>query len=81
MAHNVDFALQGTRGHRSAILAAWPELDSRVQTLRRDGGDISDPVGMPVEVYESCANQIDGELSAWIDELDDDFFPSNAGER
>jgi len=36
---------------------------------------------MPVEVYESCANQIDGELSAWIDELDDDFFPSNAGER
>ena len=29
---------------------------------------------MPVEVYESCANQIDGELGAWIDELDDDFF-------
>ena len=76
-----DVILTMTRGHRSAILAAWPELDSRVQTLRRDGGDISDPVGMPVEVYENCANQIDGELSAWIDELDDDFFPSNAGER
>ena len=31
-----DVILTMTRGHRSAILAAWPELDSRVQTLRRD---------------------------------------------
>ncbi|MGB1925090.1 MAG: Sua5/YciO/YrdC/YwlC family protein [Rubripirellula sp.] len=72
-----DVILTMTRGHRSAILAAWPELESRVQTLRRDGGDISDPVGMPVEVYKSCAEQINGELQAWIDGLDEDFFPSN----
>lgn len=72
-----DVILTMTRGHRSAILAAWPELESRVQTLRRDGGDISDPVGMPVEVYESCAQQIDEELKAWIEGLDEDFFPSN----
>lgn len=71
-----DVILTMTRGHRSAILAAWPELSDRVQTLRRDGGDVSDPVGMPVEVYEACAKQIDSELEAWIEGLDDDFFPS-----
>ena len=71
-----DVILTMTRGHRSAILAAWPELADRVQTLRRDGGDVSDPVGMPVEVYEACAKQIDSELEAWIEGLDDDFFPS-----
>ncbi len=69
-----DLVLTMTRGHRAAILAAWPEMQDRVHTLRRDGGDISDPVGMPVEVYESCAEQIDQELAAWIDALDDDFF-------
>jgi tRNA threonylcarbamoyl adenosine modification protein (Sua5/YciO/YrdC/YwlC family) len=70
-----DLVLTMTRGHRAAILAAWPDKHDRIHTLRRDGGDISDPVGMPVEVYQSCAQQIDSELAAWIEALDDDFFP------
>ncbi len=70
-----DLILTMTRGHRSAILAAWPNLHDRVFTLRRDGGDISDPVGMSVEVYQQCADQIDQELSKWLDELGDDFLP------
>jgi protein-tyrosine phosphatase len=70
-----DVVLTMTRGHRAAILAAWPEMQNRVHTLRRDGGDIADPVGMPIEVYQSCAEQIDRELAAWIDSLDEDFFP------
>ncbi len=73
-----DLILTMTRGHRAAILAAWPNMQDRVHTLRRDGGDISDPVGMPVEVYESCSEQIDQELAAWLDALDDDFFPVTA---
>jgi protein-tyrosine phosphatase len=70
-----DLVLTMTRGHQAAILAAWPDMHERVHTLRRDGGDISDPVGMPVEVYESCAEQIERELAAWLEALDDDFFP------
>jgi tRNA threonylcarbamoyl adenosine modification protein (Sua5/YciO/YrdC/YwlC family) len=70
-----DLILTMTRGHRAAILAAWPDKHDLVHTLRRDGGDISDPVGMPVEIYQSCAEQIDSELAAWIEALDDDFFP------
>lgn len=75
-----DLVLTMTRGHQAAILAAWPDMHDRVHTLRRDGGDVSDPVGMPVEVYTSCADQIDGELSAWVEALDDDFFPVTAPE-
>ena len=74
-----DLVLTMTRGHRAAILAAWPDMQDRVHTLRRDGGDISDPVGMPVEVYASCADQIEKELADWIDSLDDDFFPAKDG--
>jgi protein-tyrosine phosphatase len=75
-----DLVLTMTRGHRDAILAAWPEMHDRVFTLRRDGGDITDPVGMPVEVYQECAEQIDRELAAWIDSLDDDFFPQSTSD-
>jgi protein-tyrosine phosphatase len=70
-----------TRGHRAAILAAWPNMQERVHTLRRDGGDITDPVGMPVECYQSCSEQIDQELSAWLEALGDDFFPVNASSK
>jgi protein-tyrosine phosphatase len=75
-----DLVLTMTRGHRAAILAAWPDMQDRVYTLRRDGGDISDPVGMSVDVYESCALQIDAELSAWLDALEPDFFPATSAE-
>ncbi|TWT79025.1 Low molecular weight protein-tyrosine-phosphatase YwlE [Planctomycetes bacterium CA13] len=70
-----DLVLTMTAGHRAAILAAWPEMHDRVFTLRRDGGDISDPVGMTIEVYQACADQIDAELGKWLDSLGDDFFP------
>lgn len=72
-----DLVLTMTRGHRAAILAAWPAMHDRVFTLRRDGGDVSDPVGMPIDVYESCAQQMETELDAWLDALDDDFFPQS----
>ncbi len=70
-----DLVLTMTEGHRAAILAAWPEMQDRVFLLRRDGGDVTDPVGMPLEVYERCAAQIDQELAKWVDNLGDDFFP------
>ena len=78
-----DLVLTMTRGHRAAILAAWPNMHDRVFTVRRDGGDITDPVGMPVDVYQDCARQIDEELSQWLSALEDSFLPqedSNDGE-
>ncbi len=73
-----DLVLTMTRGHRAAILAAWPEMHQRVFTLRRDGGDISDPVGMSVEVYRGCAEQIEQELVKWLEALGDHLNPQTS---
>jgi protein-tyrosine phosphatase len=73
--HRADIVLTMTRGHRAAILAAWPEMSDRVFTLRPDGGDIADPVGGSVELYEQCARQIEESLESWFDRLSDTFLP------
>ncbi|MCO8124821.1 L-threonylcarbamoyladenylate synthase [Stieleria sp. TO1_6] len=70
-----DLLLTMTRSHRAAILAAWPDMHDRVFTLRHDGGDISDPIGMPVDAYRQCADQMEQELEQWFERLEDDFFP------
>ncbi len=74
-----DLVLTMTRSHRSAILAAWPDMHDRVFTLRVDGGDISDPIGMPVDAYRQCADQMQVELEKWVEQLEDDFFPEASG--
>ena len=38
--------------------------------LSRDGSDICDPIGGPLERYEHCAAQIRRELSAQVEELE-----------
>jgi tRNA threonylcarbamoyl adenosine modification protein (Sua5/YciO/YrdC/YwlC family) len=73
--HRADIVLTMTRGHRAAILAAWPEMSDRVFTLRPDGGDIADPVGGSVELYEQCARQIEESLDSWFSRLSDTFLP------
>ncbi len=73
--HRADLVLTMTRGHRAAILAAWPEMSDRIHTVRPDGGDVADPVGGSVELYEQCARQIDESLDRWVERLADDFLP------
>jgi protein-tyrosine phosphatase len=65
-----DLVLTLTRGHRDAIVAQWPDCASRVKLLCRDGSDIADPIGGPIELYRRCADQIDTELGAWLDQID-----------
>jgi len=64
-----DLILTMTRGHRDAIVEHWPEADPRVQLVSRGRGDVSDPIGGPQEQYHRCAEQLDGLLAAWLDEL------------
>ena len=52
-------------------------LEPRTKTLRVDGGDISDPIGRPVAVYESCAEQIEQNLRHWVDQIDWSHFNKN----
>jgi protein-tyrosine phosphatase len=70
LAQFADIILTMTNGHRQALISHWPGLETRTKTLRRDGADVSDPIGRPVEVYSQCANQIDHELLQWVNEFD-----------
>ena len=65
-----DVILTMTNGHRAAIVNRWPHLEKKTFTVRRDNGDISDPIGGPVEIYRQCAEQIRENLVQWVESLD-----------
>lgn len=70
LAQFADVILTMTNGHRQALISHWPTLESRTKTVRRDGADVGDPIGSPVDVYQACAKQIDDNLAQWVDEFD-----------
>lgn len=70
LAQFADIILTMTNGHRQALISHWPMLEPRTKTLRRDGADIGDPIGSPLEVYHACAGQIDENLVEWVNEFD-----------
>jgi protein-tyrosine phosphatase len=64
-----DLILTMTRGHREAILEAWPEAEPRVQLISGGRGDVSDPIGGPLDLYRRCAEQLDNYLANWAGEI------------
>jgi protein-tyrosine phosphatase len=64
-----DLILTMTRSHREAIVSQWPALAGRVHLLCRDGSDVSDPVGGTLEQYRRCAEQIERQVAAWLEEV------------
>ena len=70
LANYADVIFTMTRSHRQAILAQWPGLVDRVKLLSPAGNDVSDPIGGPLEVYQQCAEQIDGLLAQRLAEMD-----------
>ena len=64
-----DHIFAMTRGHREAILSYWPGSDTRLCVLRTDGGDVSDPIGGGLSIYEECADQIEREIKKRLDEI------------
>lgn len=70
LAQFADVILTMTNGHRQALISHWPTLETRAKTIRIDSGDISDPIGSPVDVYRACARQIDDNLQAWVQKFD-----------
>lgn len=66
---SADVILTLTANHKRAIVSRWPDAVSRTHTIRLDGRDISDPIGMPVDVYQNCAEQMDEHLRGWVEKL------------
>mgnify|MGYP001612723250 CR=1 FL=1 len=65
-----DVILTMTRSHRDAIVSNFPDAAARTHIISKNRGDVSDPIGGPAELYNRCADQIDGYLASWMDELD-----------
>jgi tRNA threonylcarbamoyl adenosine modification protein (Sua5/YciO/YrdC/YwlC family) len=70
LVRHADMIFAMTKSHREAILAQWPSASGRTRLLCREGADICDPIGGPLERYEHCALQIRGELSDLVEELE-----------
>ncbi len=70
LVRHADVILTMTGGHRQAILRRWPEAASRTLTLRPDAGDISDPIGGPISVYRTCAEQVESALRTRVEEIE-----------
>ncbi|MEM9943523.1 MAG: L-threonylcarbamoyladenylate synthase [Planctomycetota bacterium] len=70
LAQFADLILTMTNGHRQALISHWPMLEPRTRLVRRDGADVSDPIGGSVELYDATAKQIDENLISWIEDLE-----------
>jgi len=70
LVRHADIILTLTVGHRHALTRRWPECAQRTHTLRRDGGDINDPIGGSIAVYRECAEQITSSLQEQVAEID-----------
>ncbi len=74
LVRNADLVFTMTRSHREAILAQWPHAGERVRVLSPNARDVVDPIGGSLELYSSCARQIDEHIQQRIEDLDLDLL-------
>ena len=70
LVEQADLILVMGNRHRSVIGSQWPEHLKKVHLMATDGGDISDPFGGSLELYQQCARDLDRYTSQWVDQLD-----------
>jgi protein-tyrosine-phosphatase/tRNA A37 threonylcarbamoyladenosine synthetase subunit TsaC/SUA5/YrdC len=70
LVEQADLILAMGQRHRHVIVSQWPSLASKVHLISPDGGEISDPFGGPLEIYQKCAQQLDQHTDYWIERLD-----------
>ncbi len=59
---DADLIITMGEGHRLYLLRNWPEVEGRTYTLREladEYGDVSDPIGQGVEVYQETAAELE----------------------
>lgn len=70
-----DLVLVMTKSHRQALLDSLPEIKPKVHLLSGDTTDVADPFGGTESQYAACADQMDGFLDRWVQQLPDSYFP------
>jgi len=67
---HADVILTMTRSHYEMVVRQWPEAASRVEVFCRNGEDVPDPIGGPVEMYNRCADQMVQQLDPLVESWD-----------
>jgi protein-tyrosine-phosphatase/tRNA A37 threonylcarbamoyladenosine synthetase subunit TsaC/SUA5/YrdC len=70
LVEKADLILAMGNRHRQVIISQWPTVAHKVHLISPDGGEISDPFGGQLDVYQKCAQQLDRHTDYWIDQLD-----------
>ena len=58
-----------TGDHLRMLQSARPDLSGRMELLRRDGRDVSDPIGCSPEYYRACADELTSAIQTIIQEI------------
>ncbi|MFO7154199.1 MAG: low molecular weight protein arginine phosphatase [Caldicoprobacter oshimai] len=78
LVEEADLILTMTDRHKSILSSMYPEAASKIHVLKEyvEGGSVKgelaqilDPFGQPVEVYESCARELEEALTKLIEKL------------
>ncbi len=70
LVRQADLIFTMTQSHREAIVTQWPRAAERTYLLCKEGCDIADPIGGPLERYRRCAAQIQKQIESRLDELE-----------
>lgn len=70
-----DLVLAMTSSHRLAIIERFPDIADKVYLVSASPQDVSDPFGGSEAVYTACADQIDGCLDHWVEQVEESWFP------
>lgn len=67
--YQADYIFTMTDSHLRQLASLVPEAAPRMALLRRDGGNIADPVGLDVDAYRRSAREIETNLLTIVAEL------------
>jgi tRNA threonylcarbamoyl adenosine modification protein (Sua5/YciO/YrdC/YwlC family) len=69
MVYQADYIFTMSENHWKQLAGLVPEATPRMALLRRDGGNIADPMGMDIDTYRRTAREIEANLQPIITEL------------
>jgi len=75
-----DLILTMTANHKEQVQFIKPDATDKIYTLTEytgAEGDITDPFGQPVEIYQNCAQQLEQLITKALDKL----LQNKAGEQ
>ena len=70
LVRHADLILAMTQSHRHAIVRQWPDAAGRTELVEPSQADVADPIGGTLDIYRSCAKQIDTALKSRSQQLE-----------